>query len=408
MRRLAALLLLLAGLAPLAAPAQEAARLDMGASSLTRTGRDWFGAHWFGPPPLELRLRLSRAVPYRAFLVGDPIRLVVDLKGADLGDSSAGDLFGADLVPAIRWGRHRQGWSRLVLELPGTYRIASAGQRSGAAAPQITIALQPVAEEDFAPRASAATALRDLPPPSDLPDPAPPPDEFVVALDPGHGGRDPGAEADGETEAALVMDFALELRAALRTRGVGVAMTREDDSFVRLEERMTRARAAGAGLFLSLHADALPSGQAAGATVYLWNPASDDRAARQLALRHDRNDLLAGVDLAGHDDLLAEVLMDFARTDTQPRSENFARFLTSRMALMGIGLHGRPVQGAAFSVLKSPDMPSALLELGFISDARDRANLTDPLWRARMVEVLADSITGWARDEFARAAMLRH
>ncbi|PHQ71900.1 MAG: hypothetical protein COB97_00820 [Paracoccus sp.] len=100
--------------------------------------------------------------------------------------------------------------------------------------------------------------------------------------------------------------------------------------------------------------------------------------------------------------------MDFARTDTQPRSENFARWLTSRMALMGIGMHGRPVQGAAFAVLKSPDMPSALLELGFISDDADRANLTNPLWRARMVEVVADAITGWARDDAARASMLRH
>lgn len=185
-------------------------------------------------------------------------------------------------------------------------------------------------------------------------------------------------------------------------------MTREDDSFVRLEERMTRARAAGAQLFLSLHADALPQGQAAGATVYLWNPASDGRAARQLAMRHDRDDLVAGVDLAGQDDALADTLMDFARTDTQPRSENFARWLTSRMALMGIGMHGRPVKGAAFSVLKSPDIPSALLELGFISDDSDRANLTDPSWRARMVEVVADAITGWARDDRARSAMLRH
>lgn len=170
---------------------------------------------------------------------------------------------------------------------------------------------------------------------------------------------------------------------------------------------MTLAREAGAQLFLSLHADALPTGQAAGATIYLWDPDSDGRAAQQLALRHDRDDLLAGIDLAGEDDALAAALMDFVRTDTQPRSENFARFLTSRMALMGIGLHGRPVQDAAFSVLKSPDMPSALLELGFISDDQDRANLGDPLWRARMVQVLVESVTGWARDEAVRATMLR-
>lgn len=404
MRGLALIIALLAlMLAPPPAVAQQPARLVPGASALTSSGGGWLR----GPPDMQLRLTLTRAVPYRVFLVGDPIRLIVDLKDVDFANAKAQDLFGADLVPAIRWGHYRRGWSRMVVELPGPYRVTSAGLRTGAPQPQITVALEPVSEAEFAPRPSAATALRDLPAPADLPE-APITEGLVVALDPGHGGFDPGAQAGGETEADLVLEFALDLHKALEARGVNVAMTREDDSFVALEDRMTLAREAGARLFLSLHADALPKGQAAGATVYLWNPASDNRAARQLAMRHGRDDLLAGVDLAGQDDALAGALMDFARTDTQPRSENFARWLTSRMALMGIGMHGRPVQGAAFAVLKSPDMPSALLELGFISDDADRANLTNPLWRARMVEVVADAITGWARDDAARASMLRH
>ncbi|MDP5305686.1 N-acetylmuramoyl-L-alanine amidase [Paracoccus spongiarum] len=392
-------------MAALPAAAEGPARLDLGASALTREGRGWFG-----PPPLRLRLVLDRAVPYRVFMVADPIRLIVDLKGADLAGQKPGDLYGSDLVPAIRWGRQQRGWSRIVLDLPAPYRIAEAGQRTTAPQPVIDIALRAVDAAAFAPRASAATALRDLPPPADTGAGAAAeaaPEALVVALDPGHGGFDPGAEAGGATEADLVLTFARELREVLAARGIGVAMTRDDDSFVSLEDRMTRARAAGARLLVSLHADALPEGQAAGATVYLWNPAANERAGQQLVLRHDRADLLAGVDLGGQDDLLAGTLIDFARVDTQARSANFARFLTSRMALMGIGLHGRPVQGAAFSVLKSPDIASVLLELGFISDDRDRANLTDPDWRARMVAVLADSISGWARDDGARAAMLR-
>src|SRR5690606_38320428 len=103
------------------------------------------------------------------------------------------------------------------------------------------------------------------------------------------------------------------------------------DVFVGLETRMTAAREAQAELFLSLHTDALPTGQAAGATIYVWRPRADNRAAQQLATRHDRSDLLSGVDLKGKDDQLASVMMDFARTDTQPRSENFASFLTSRL-----------------------------------------------------------------------------
>lgn len=384
------------------AAAAEPARLDLGASALTVSGRNWFG-----PDPLELRLTLDRPVPYRTFLVGEPARLVVDLQGVDLTGQTPDQLFGHDLAPAIRWGSHQDGWSRIVVELPGFYRIEGAGQATGAPQPAIRLTLNPVREAEFAPRPSATAALRDLPDPADLPPPAPRAEGLTVMLDPGHGGFDPGAQAGGETEANLVLTFALELRAALQARGVTVAMTREKDVFVGLETRMTAAREAGADLLLSLHADALPQGQAAGATVYVWNPTANDRAAAQLALRHQRHDLVGQVDLSGEDDALAAVMMDFARTDTQPRSDAFARLLTSRMALRGIGLHGRPVQGAAFAVLKSPDIPSALLELGFISDPQDLANLTDPLWRARMVEAVAEAITGWWRDEGARAGLLR-
>ncbi|MGN7870426.1 N-acetylmuramoyl-L-alanine amidase [Paracoccus sp. 22332] len=394
-------LLLILALLSLPAWAEEPARLDLGGSSLVATGRGWGG-----PKPLELRLSLTKAVPYRTYLVDGPPRLIVDLKGADLGLALPQDLFGADLSPAIRWGPYGRDWARVVVELPGPYRIDSAGQRARAALSQITVALAPVAAQDFAPRPSATAALRDLPEPADVP--GPPPDEaFTVVLDPGHGGFDPGALAEGESEANLVLVFSLELRAALQARGVTVEMTRTDDSFVALERRMTTARQARADLFISLHADALPEGQAAGATIYVWNPAADARAADQLTLRHDRDDLLAGADLTGHDDALAGVLMDFARTDTQPRSESFARWLTSRMSLMGIGMHDRPVQRATYSVLKSPDIPSVLLELGFISDHDDRANLLNPQWRDRMVKAVSEAVVGWARDEAARAAMLR-
>lgn len=393
-------LVLVLALLSLPAWAEEPARLDLGGSALVATGRGWGG-----PQPLELRLSLTRPVPYRTYLVDGPPRLIVDLKGADFGLSRPQDMFGADLAPAIRWGPFQQGWSRVVVELPGPYRIHSAGQRARAALSLITVALAPVAAQDFAPRPSATAALRDLPEPADLP--APPNDGFTVVLDPGHGGFDPGALAEGESEANLVLVFSLELRAALQARGITVEMTRTDDSFVALERRMTTARQARGDLFISLHADALPEGQAAGASIYVWNPAADGRAVEQLTLRHDRDDLLAGTDLTGHDDALAGVLMDFVRTDTQPRSESFARWLTSRMSLMGIGMHDRPVQRATYSVLKSPDIPSVLLELGFISDHDDRANLLNPLWRERMVQVVAEAVVGWARDESARAAMLR-
>lgn len=388
-------------LAP-AAIAQETARLDIGASALISEKKGWWGR-----PSLELTLTLSQAVPYRAVIVGDPPRLIVDLKDTDFDELKPSQLFGHDSVPGIRWGDFRQNWSRIVIELPGPYDITSAGQRTSPPQAVIRVALDPVDEEDFAPLPSATAALRNLPEPAVLPVPATPPEGLTVMLDPGHGGIDPGAIADGENEAELVLKFAKELKASLEAKGITVGMTRDSDVFVGLETRMTAAREAQADLFLSLHADALPTGQAAGATIYVWTPRADNRAAQQLATRHDRSDLLSGVDLKGKDDQLASVMMDFARTDTQPRSENFASFLTSRLALHGIGLHDRPVQGAAFSVLKSPDIPSVLLELGFITDPHDRANLISPEWRKRMVAVVTEAILGWAQDERARTANLR-
>lgn len=410
--------LVLAVLAALLAPATAQAagdpvRVEIAASAL----RQGDPVGWFGrdrPRPIDLNLTLGRAVPFRLFLLDGPPRLVVDLQGADFGTAAPADLAGTEAMPAIRWGRFRDGWARMVIELPGAFRIDRAVQtvaREPAPNPGqavIRIALTPVATEDFAPRTSADAALRGLPQPADLPPMARDPDApLMVVLDPGHGGMDPGAQAGDQTEAEIVLLFATELAARLRAKGIEVAMTRQGDDFLDLESRMTAARAGGAGLFLSIHADALPAGEAAGATVYVWNPDANDAAASRLASSHDRDDLLGGMNLDGTDDGLAGTLMDIARTDTQPRSENFAKFLVSRMALDGIGMHRRPVKGARFAVLKAPDIPSALLELGFLSDPRDRAKMNDPAWRARMVGAISDAIVQWNRDDRARRPLLR-
>lgn len=386
--------------------ATQEARIDVADSSLTLGApQGWFGKN--RPRPMTLRLALDQPVPYRVFLLDGPPRLVVDLKGGVFADATPDQMPGAEALPALRWGAFQRGWSRLVAELPGPFRIARAYQDSAAAIIEIT--LEPVAAEDFHPRPD--TALRGLPDPAPQPAPATSAPQkngtLFVMLDPGHGGIDPGAMAGGLGEAELVLSFAHELAAALRIRGLRVGMTRQDDSFLGLEARMTAARTAGADLFLSLHADALPQGQAAGATVYVWDSAAGDLATRQLAARHDRDDLLAGLDLGGTDDQLTATLLDLARADTQPRAQDFAKFLASGMVLGRIALHRRPVKGARFAVLKSPDIPSVLLELGFITDPTDRANLTDPEWRARMVGVIAEAVTRWAEDDAARTPLLR-
>ena len=390
-------LLLIWLLFPFAAHAEGPVRLDVAASAIAVDRAD-----------LTLALRLDGPAPYRVFLLDDPKRLVIDMEGLELADADAARIPGATAMEAVRAGPFRPGWGRMVFQLRAPYAVIEAVQQTGDTGATLRLRLSPVAAEDFAGAPNAMSALWDLPQPTTpVVDPSRP-QPLRVAIDPGHGGIDSGATAEGLREADLMLAFARELTEKLIRAGFEVVLTRRKDEFVGLEARMTEARASGADLFISLHADALPDGQAAGASVFIWNSQADDRASRQLASRHDRADLVAGLDLQGTDDQIAGTLMDMARADTQPRSEAFAKHMSAHLSQAGLALHRNPVKGAAFSVLKSPDIPSTLVELGFLTDPSDRANLTDPAWRARMAQAIAGAVTDWSQDDAARAALRRH
>lgn len=406
MRWLVAALVMLLALPAFGQEKSALARVDLSHSQLTAEGRDRGK-----PRALELDLTISQPVPYRVYFLDGPPRLIVDFREIDFAGVDAGALPGADLVPGLRWGRFRPGWSRLVMELAGPYALRTAIQRQAEAPARgalVRLRIEPVAAQDFVTRGNALSALWDLPPPATVP----PGDAhrhtgraLRIAIDPGHGGFDPGAQVGAISEAAVMLGFSRELTEVLTRAGFEVVPTRVDDSFVPLERRMTIARTGKADLFISLHADALPAGQAAGLSIYVWNTEADDRATSQLAMRHDRADLLAGVDLTGADDQVADVLMDMARRDTQPRAENLAKFVVSELNKSGMSMHRRPVRGAAFSVLKSPDIPSILIEMGFLTDAGDRANLFDPEWRRMTAQAITQAIGGWAQDDAIRAGL---
>jgi N-acetylmuramoyl-L-alanine amidase len=226
-------------------------------------------------------------------------------------------------------------------------------------------------------------------------------------LDPGHGGIDPGAERDGYREADLMLTFAQELRDILvRAGNFEVILTRDDDSFVPLETRVSIAQAVSADVFISLHADALAEGRAEGATVYTLAERASDDASRKLAERHDRDDLLAGVDLSDQDDVIANVLLDMARTETHPRTLRLADALVGRFQA-SVGMHKRPHLKAGFSVLKSADVPSVLLELGFLSSPSDREKLLDPAWRSKAAQAVRTALDSWVTEERAVAVQAR-
>ncbi|MDP5215990.1 N-acetylmuramoyl-L-alanine amidase [Ruegeria sp. 2205SS24-7] len=379
------------------------ARVDAGRSLITDAGRE-----------VGVDLHLSQGVPYRVFTLDSPPRLVLDFKEVDWSGLDASDLNKSARISDVKFGTYVPGWSRMVLALTGTLSVAQAGLEvdpvTGGA--HLAIRLAPVEAEDFA---AAAGALRD--PRWDLPDPQqfdrPSPRRadapLRVMLDPGHGGIDPGAETEQVVEKHLVLTFARELRELLvRSDRFEVTLTRDADYFVSLERRIALAHEAGADIFISLHADALAEGQAHGATVYTLSDEASDIASAKLAERHDRDDLLSGVDLSDTDDEVTDILLDLARQETRPRSQTLARVLVDNIAAQGTPMNRRPLRSASFSVLKAADIPSVLIEIGFLSSPRDLENLVDPAWRATMATGIRNALQDWRAQDQARRALVRH
>jgi N-acetylmuramoyl-L-alanine amidase len=374
------------------------ARLDIAGSSFGGSQSD-----------VDVVLAISQPVPWRTRILADPPRLVMDFREVDFGTVSDVAISNAH-IKSVRAGIFRPGWSRLVLELDGPYVVRQAEMGTGDAGARVIVDLRPSDAAVFA-RAAA------LPEPAEWALPrttAPMPREgqkdgpLVVVLDPGHGGIDPGAERNGQTEAKLMLGFARQLKDLLLREGLfRVVMTRDEDVFVPLETRISIARAENADVLISLHADALEEGEAVGAVIYTLSGEASEAAASALAERHDRDDLLAGVNLAGQDDLVATVLMDMARTETAPRTARLATALEQAMMSAELKMHRIPQQSAGFSVLKSPDIPSVLIELGFLSSARDLARLTDKKWRARMAEAIRDGVMIWAQEDAALQGVRR-
>lgn len=214
----------------------------------------------------------------------------------------------------------------------------------------------------------------------------------LVVIDAGHGGHDPGASGSGRREKDLTLALAMAVRDELIRDGrVRVAMTRRDDRFLVLEERAGIARRLGADLFISIHADAADNPQASGATIYTLSDTASDKQAQQLAARENRADVVNGVALGGKSDNVSSILVDLSRREMAANSIRFAD-LFLREGAGRMAFHATPQRQAAFVVLKSLDMPSALIEAGYISNAADADALADGDWRAGFAQSLANAI----------------
>jgi N-acetylmuramoyl-L-alanine amidase len=228
----------------------------------------------------------------------------------------------------------------------------------------------------------------------------------VVVIDPGHGGIDNGTQASNESEKNLVLGFGLALRERIEKSGkYRVVMTRTDDTFIPLFDRVRIARNESAALFVSIHADALPRGEgdAQGATIYTLSDRASDAEAERLAEAENKADAIGGVNLTEEPTDVADILIDLAQRETRTFSHRFARLLMGEMKNT-VRMHKRPLKSAGFRVLKAPDVPSVLVELGYVSNKGDLEHLVSESWRSRTVASMAQAIDAFLAKRLAKSA----
>ena len=342
---------------------------------------------------LEINLKLSQGVPYKMSFVKEPISLIIDFSIVRFDQIDLRKLNRSKNIKLIKVEELDSEWSRLSIQFKDYWTIDNTEMRidprDGSAI--LSISLKSVSEDIFKSENSKSKNSEQKEKIEVIEN-----KQFVVVLDPGHGGKDPGAEASGYREANLMLELAAAVKESLISNTeFKVVLTRNEDVFLSLEDRITIAKQSGADLFISLHADAVIEGEASGTTVYLLSENATDKMSAQLASRHDRSEILRDVDLSGIDSQVASVLIDMARQETKPRNEAIASFILQVFKEQITELSSKPLRYAAFSVLKSPDIPSILIEAGFMSTPSDLQNLTTPEWRVEFADALSEAISRW-------------
>ncbi len=351
-------------------------------------------------------LDLDRKISVSAFALADPYRVVLDIPQVTFRLAKGTGSESRGLIKAFRYGLVMAGGSRIVFDLAGPARIekvqvldAANGQPARLvvefAAVDRTAFLQAVAADAGRSRAAAKTEEAAAGTTASIPDAAPGDTRPVVVIDPGHGGIDNGTQAaSGESEKDIVLEFSLALRDRLEKAGkYRVVMTRSDDTFVALGERVRIGRRQNAALFISVHADSLPrrEGDAHGATIYTLSDRASDAEAQRLADSENKADAIAGVDLTEEPTEVADILIDLAQRETRAFSHRFAKVLLNEMKGV-VRMHKRPLKSAGFKVLKAPDVPSVLVELGYVSNKGDLQRLVSDDWRSRSVGAVTDAV----------------
>jgi N-acetylmuramoyl-L-alanine amidase len=374
-------------------------------------------------------LDLDKTISFRAFPLADPYRVVLDIPQVSFQLPAGAGTAGRGLIKAFRYGLVMPGGSRIVFDLNGPARIANSYvlEAANGQPPRLVLELEEVDRTTFVQSLSAdnrpelrpaIAAAKDTvatieakaeaaPKPVAAPDkPAAPADlRPVIVIDPGHGGIDNGTQSGSEYEKNLVLGFGSALRDRIEKGGkYRVVMTRTDDTFIPLADRVKIARNQSAALFVSIHADALPrrEGDAQGATIYTLSDRASDAEAERLAEAENKADAIGGVNLTEEPTDVADILIDLAQRETRTFSNRFARLLIGDMKTT-TRMHKHPLKSAGFKVLKAPDVPSVLIELGYVSNKDDLEHLVSESWRSRTVGSVAHAIDAFFAKRLATA-----
>jgi N-acetylmuramoyl-L-alanine amidase len=369
-------------------------------------------------------LDLDQPIPVHAFVLADPYRVVVDLPQLSFQLPPAIGASGRGLIKAFRYGLVMPGGSRIVFDLTGPAKITNASvlQAVNGQPARLVLELEEVDRTTFVQSLAPANRpelrpgiadTKEMALPGSVPAKLETPGTLssaadarpMIVIDPGHGGPDNGTQWDGASEKTIVLAFALALRERIEKSGkYRVVMTRADDTFIPLDDRVKFARSHSAALFVSIHADALPrhEGDAQGATIYTLSDRASDAAAEKLAEAENRADAIGGVNLTEEPTEVADILIDLAQRETRTFSNRFARLLMGDMKTV-TRMHKNPLKSAGFRVLKAPDVPSVLVELGYVSNKDDLEHLQSDNWRSRTVGSVAHAIETFFAKRLATA-----
>lgn len=355
------------------------------------------------PDKTRFVLEMTESLPYRIFLLGNPYRVVIDLPNVSWRAAAPQLTAPEGVVANYRFGLFRPGNSRVVIDVTGPVIVAEHNilKADGSAPDRFFIDLKPVNEKTF--QAALGNPISHNWSPVE-PEVAatPKPDagraakagngRRVVMLDPGHGGVDPGAiGARGAFESHVTLAVAEDVKRAMEATGRYVVhMTRSRDIYVPLRDRFAKAETVDAELFISLHADSIGNRRVRGASVYTLSERASDSEAEALATKENRSDIIAGVDLSRQSSTVASVLISLRQRHTMDESAHFARFLVDDLGTR-IPLLRNTHRFAGFAVLKSPDVPSVLIELGYLSNREDEKMLQSEAFRSRVSRALLDA-----------------